>query len=154
MAARLPPVLCLQLRRGFWSPSGHYCKVTGHVAFPLHLAMPRGLVPLLGHGAAPPGAAAAAEAAAGEAAAVAVPCYALRAVIVHHGALAGHGHYTVFRRLDSSSSGSSDCGGDDGVWVRASDETVAAATPREVLDAEAALLLFERCQPGCVKQAA
>lgn len=145
-------MLCLQLRRGFWSPTGHYCKVAGHVRFPLLLPLPRDTVPLLGHGT------------------VAVrgqrqhqgrqqeeeegeegeepPLYQLRAVAVHHGSLAGGGHYTVFRRLDAgqpsrNTSSSSHTGG-AGTWVRASDESVVPAEVGEVLRAEAALLVYER----------
>lgn len=108
------------------------------------------------------------------AAAPALALYQLRAVIVHHGPLAGAGHYTVFRRLDGSSSGDSGSGGGSsssngssggggscssdsrgslaagagsGCWVRASDEAVHPASVDEVLAAEAALLVYEQ-PPG------
>ena len=163
VAARLPAVLALQLKRGFWSPGGHYCKVSGPVAFPLRLSLPPGLLPLLGHDGGGPGGSRSGTAAAAEATAASeagagaapAPAYELRAVVVHHGHLAGRGHYTVFRRLDGGC-GCGGCGGCGGAsngggaaaFVRVSDDTVAPATAAEALAAEATLLLYERCGGG------
>lgn len=137
---------------------------TGHVGFPLLLALPLDLVPRLGHEAAVQPAAAA------DLGALlqlhqqrrAVPRYILRAVVVHHGPLAGAGHYTVFRSLTTAEasicadsaigsnggSGSSNAGGSGAAhhsWVRASDESVHPAELREVLEAEASMLVYEAC---------
>ncbi len=151
VAAVLPRVLCLQLRRGFWSQHGHV-KITGHVSFPLELALPLELLPRLGHepGTQPgTGAAAAPAAMTGEQGAActgsgsAVPRYLLRAVVVHHGGLARAGHYTVFRCLDSLAqqaqrAAAAQC------WLGASDEQVWSAAVADVLAAEASMLVYER----------
>ena len=133
VAAQLPAVLVLQLRRSFWSHHGQV-KVCGHVAFPLCLRLPRTLVPLLGHGEAVP------EEQPEEQQPASAPLYLLRAVVVHHGALAAAGHYTVFRWL----AGPGD-GGGGGSWVRASDEAVQAMEVLDVLRAEASILVYEAC---------
>lgn len=125
VAASLPRVLCLQLRRGFWSHHGHV-KVAGAVSFPLRLRLTPSLVPQLG----------AARPLQGEA--EPATAYLLQAVVVHVGALAGGGHYTVFRRLGPAAPGS--------CWAKASDESVQAASEEEVLCAEASMLLYERLQ--------
>ncbi|KAL4448276.1 hypothetical protein ABPG75_005495 [Micractinium tetrahymenae] len=160
VAAALPPVLCLQLRRGFWSEHGHV-KITGHISFPLVLALPLHLVPRLGHQQGPgPGSAGAGAAAGagpatgggpgsacpvrGSAARAAVPQYLLRAVIVHHGGLAGAGHYTVLRCLDSLAQQAQRAGRAQR-WVGASDEEVRPAEVADVLAAEASMLVYERC---------
>lgn len=140
VAAQLPRVLCLQLRRGFWSTAGHV-KVTGKVAFPTRLQLPRSLVPMLGHDWV-----GAKASDGGEAAAAVPPLYHLRAVVVHVGGLAGGGHYTVYRCLDAAGDGG--CGG--GSWVSCSDEVVRAAELGEVLEAEASLLLYESCGGGAL----
>lgn len=52
VVARLPRMLCLQLRRSFWAAHGPV-KVHGHVSFPLQLQLDAGLAPRLGNRAAP-----------------------------------------------------------------------------------------------------
>ncbi len=143
------------------------------MAFPLLLALPPELVPRLGHEPAPQPTSHAKLGALLHLQRRAAPRYILRAVLVHHGPLAGAGHYTVFRSLgaapgssSSSSSGaeqgtpcaggsgpigssSSSGGGGSGAvhrsWVRASDESVHPAELREVLEAEASMLVYEAC---------
>ena len=142
------------------------------MGFPLLLALPPELVPRLGHEPAPKPASPAELGALLQLQRRAVPRYILRAVVVHHGPLAGAGHYTVFRSLgaapgsSSSSSGAeqgtpctggsgpigsssgSSSGGSGAVhrsWVRASDESVHPAELREVLEAEVSMLVYEAC---------
>ncbi|KAL4421817.1 hypothetical protein ABPG77_001606 [Micractinium sp. CCAP 211/92] len=151
VAAVLPRVLCLQLRRGFWSQHGHV-KITGHVSFPLELALPLELLPRLGHepGRQPGSGAAAVPAAVrgGQGAACTgsgstVPRYLLRAVVVHHGGLARAGHYTVFRCLDSLAQQAQRAAAAQR-WLGASDEEVRPAAVADVLAAEASMLIYER----------
>ena len=159
LTARLPPVLFLQLRRAFWTPSGHQVKVSGRVRFPL-LLRPEALgLPALGGqppAAAPPeggaaglwagsgggsggagGAAAAEEAEQPRGAPLRpLPPYRLRAVVQHFGGTAS-GHYLVYRALDAELQR----------WACVSDEDVQQAVPvQRVLSAEATALVYERSE--------
>ena len=129
--------------------------LAGHVAFPLLLELPPELVPRLGHEPAPPPAAPDDLLADLQQQQRRVaPRYILRAVVVHHGPLAGAGHYTVYRSVgavaggggsgDGSGSGSGGSSVHSG-WVRASDETLQPTGLREVLEAEASMLVYEAC---------
>ncbi|GAB4817390.1 hypothetical protein N2152v2_004436 [Parachlorella kessleri] len=144
--ARLPTMLCLQLRRVFWGPAGEV-KVSGHVSFPLALRTDALGLPTLGH------APHAGDASAGyadlepsnsKAAAHGMPdglvvssrpaYLSLRAVVLHYGGPSSGGHYVVYRCLDAAQQ----------QWARVSDEEVRPGVSRqEVLQAEATMLLYE-----------
>ena len=145
--ARLPAVLCLQLRRVFWGAAGEV-KVSGHVSFPPILRMTALGLPTMGHatrsGAASTGNAhlevpssktevPGMPATLGESSRP--PYHLLRAVVVHYGGPSSGGHYVVYRCLDAAQQ----------QWVRVSDEEVMpGVSQQEVLQAEATMLLYER----------
>jgi hypothetical protein len=155
--ARLPPTLCLQLRRVLWTAAGQV-KVAGHVRFPLALQLEGAGLPMLGHqpsqqavasfsplarrGAGP--AAIGSLSGPGNCDLPAGPrqqqggaAHLLRAVVVHYGGPSSGGHYVVYRCTGAAQQ----------QWVRVSDEQVwHGISQQEVLQAEATMLLYER--PG------
>ena len=62
--------------------------------------------------------------------------YDLAAAVVHHGASAGSGHYTVFAREDETAS--------DGVWAQFNDDKVIAADPEDVKASGGYLFFYTR----------
>lgn len=77
--------------------------------------------------------------------------YDLRAVIVHQGS-ADSGHYTAFRKLESSPEARES--GEDGQedWVDISDETVNRVSQRAVLASQAYMLFYRRRKEGLYGQ--
>uniref|UniRef100_A0A061S5F0 ubiquitinyl hydrolase 1 n=1 Tax=Tetraselmis sp. GSL018 TaxID=582737 RepID=A0A061S5F0_9CHLO len=156
--ARLPKVLCLSLKRASLSPTGELVKLRGHVSFPLLLDMrpfcdwglEKGLRPLsdgvMDHGAAPPLAIRPSrvmewlqrELTAGHGPEA---LFELSAVVVHHGGPSS-GHYTAYRCCRHE-------GSEEQHWKYTSDRTIRDAELNEVLQAEAALLFYERKSRNC-----
>lgn len=130
VVVRWPPVLVLHLRRSIWTPDGRLMKVVGNVKFPLALRL--------------------------EAKDEQKVNYQLQSVVHHTGLSAGTGHYVTFRkvRIDQNvgTTVPIGMGSDDGSrkvqecgtrWVRVSDEAVKVVDEKEVLAADAILLLYE-----------
>ena len=70
--------------------------------------------------------------------------YDLAAAVVHHGAGAGSGHYTVFAREGDAEGDETRKSKRDGVWARFDDDKVIAADPEDVKACDGYLFFYTR----------
>ena len=114
---RLPPVLCIHLKRSMWQMDGTVVKDNSHMVFPVVLNT-SGLLRRPSN-------------------AINTPetWYRLHAVVEHKGGPSS-GHYVTYRRTGRTRR----------EWVRASDRMVVKSSLREVQAAEAYMLFYCRRQ--------
>ncbi|KAL5703610.1 ubiquitinyl hydrolase 1 [Ranunculus cassubicifolius] len=163
--ARCPKILCIQLKRSSVDTFGEPVKLQGHISFPLILDLfpftkeaagggidklnerfrvmkiaaqqnqrPNPRLNYLRTGFTE-------SSSSCEEVASNSYIYQLTSVVVHFG-IVGSGHYKVYRRGMVEESGGLQCSG----WFSASDSDVYMVSEREVLDADASLLFYEKIE--------